>query len=188
MYRINYCEKEKDTTYDEAYFTTMNNNNQKWSNYYAYLQEKYDLCYNIESITIDVSDIKCMKYDCYSNGILHKLYLICKNKHALEKYEQITITNDSIFAEELIYNILKTDWLINEELVDTYDDELKRRIIYFKAMIESSDDSKDIKVQFRNKLFAHFIKEYNRLKDNKEHNYEEKKVLILEHKHKPVNN
>ena len=43
MFKVNYYEEERkrDNTYDEAYVEACNNNNTKWMNYYAYLQEKY---------------------------------------------------------------------------------------------------------------------------------------------------
>ena len=183
MYRIEYCDKEKDSTYDDAYFTTMDNGNTKWNNYYSYLQEKYDLCFNIKSITIDVEDIKNMKYDCFSNGILLKFYLMCKSKHVFAKYDQVSIPNNSIFTEELIYNILKSDWIINEELVDSDDDELKRRETYFKALIEVSEDNRDIKIQFRNKLYEYFVRKYEYIKNHGLNPCSDDKILKLE-KHK----
>ena len=167
MYKIDYYQdgKEKDLTYDYAYYNSLDNENTKWGNIYTYLKEKYDLCYNVESITIDVSDIKNMKYDCFSNGLLLKLYLMCNKNSIFEKCDQVTILNNCIFTEELIYNILKTDWLINEDLIKEDSDELGRRKNYFKALIEASEDRQDIKVQFRNKLYSYFIETYDKLKD-----------------------
>lgn len=182
MYKVEYCKEDvlKDTTYDNAFYSSLNNENNKWSNYYAYLKDKYDLCYNVESVTIDVDDIKNMKYDCFSNGLLLELYLMCKNNQVFGKYNQIIIENNSKFNEELIFNIFKTDWLINEDLINQYDSDLKNRRNYFLAMIEASEDNQDIKIQFRNKLYEYFIKTYDNLNNDKSIVYEEKKVLKLE--------
>ena len=183
MYKIEYYkdEKEKDVTYDDALYSSLNNGSVKWENYYAYLQEKYDLCYNVQSVTIDIEDIKEMKFDCFSNGILYKLYLMCKTNQAFDQYKKVVIPNNSIFMEELIYNIFKAEWLINEEIVDSNNyDELLRKRRYFEAMIDASDDVRDTKIQFRNKLFEYFIKTYDNLKENKENSYDTDKILKLE--------
>jgi len=162
MFKVNYYEKEieRDSTYDDAYATACTNNDTKWINYYAYLQEKYDMCYNVESLTIDTADIERMRFDVFSNGILMKLYQECKGKHIIETEEQYTIVNDSKLAEEIIYNIMKAQWLIDERLVDPYNPELKQRENYFKALLSVSDDTQDVKTQFRNKLLEHFLKSY----------------------------
>ena len=182
MYKVEYYkdEKEKDATYDNAFFSSLNNENTKWSNYYSYLKEKYDLCYNVQSVIIDIEDIKNMKYDCFSNGILLELYLMCKNNQVFNNYNQVMIENNSMFNEELIFNIFKADWLINEELINQYDSDLKSRKNYFKAILEVSEDNRDIKVQFRNKLYEYFIETYDSLNDVKENIYEENKVLKLD--------
>ena len=164
MFKVKYYEEERkrDNTYDEAYVEACNNNNTKWMNYYAYLQEKYDLCYNIESITIDTADIDKMKFDVFSNGVLKKLYDECKSHHIIHKEKEFTIHNNGMLAEEIIYNILKAEWLIDERLVDPYNPELKQRENYFRALLSVSEDSQDIKVQFRNKLIEHFIRSYHK--------------------------
>ena len=181
MYRVNYysIEKEKDLTYDEAFYSSMDNGNSKWGKYYYYLKEKYDLCYNVHSITIDTEDIEKMQFECFSNDILLKLYLKCVSENILHKYDQIIIPNDSIFNEELIYNIFKTEWLIDERLLENNDDELKRRENYFKAIIEVSEKRQDIKIQFRNKLFKYFLEKYDYLKNNHDIKNVESKVLKL---------
>lgn len=181
MYKVNYYsnEKEKDLTYDEAFYSSMDNDNSKWEKYYFYLKEKYDLCYNVFSITIDTEDIKKMQFECFSNDILLKLYLKCVNENLLYKYDQITIPNDSIFNEELIYNIFKTEWLIDERLLENNRDELKRRKNYFKAIIDASERREDIKIQFRNKLFKYFIDSYDYLSSHLDEKKDEIKVLKL---------
>ena len=121
-----------------------------------------------------------MKYDCFSNGVLLKLYLMCKKNHVLEKYEQVTIPNNSIFAEELIYNILKSDWLINEDVLNKNNDHLKRIENYFKAIIEVSEDNQDIKIQFRNKLYSYFLETFNKTKHSDGEIVSADKVLKLE--------
>lgn len=179
MYRVNYYEREKDLTYDDAYYSVLDNENHKWENYYTYLKEKYDLCYNVESITIDVEDIEKMQFECFSNGILLKLFLKCANENILRKYDQVTIMNDGIFNEELIYNIFKTEWLIDEELFKNDQDELKRRKNYFAALLDASEQRQDIKIQFRNKLLKYFLEKYDFLKDNYYDNDNKLKVLKL---------
>ena len=72
------------------------------------------------------------------------------------------IHNKGMLAEEIIYNILKAEWLIDERLVDPYNPELKQRENYFRALLSVSEDSQDIKVQFRNKLIEHFIRSYHK--------------------------
>ena len=176
MFKVNYYEeeKEKDTIYDEAYITACQNNNTHWINYYGYLREKYNLTYNVESVTIDMIDIEKMKFDIYSNGILKKLYDECKKNHTLFKEQEFTIMNDGKLAEEIIYNIMKAQWLIDERLVDPYNPELPGRENYFKALLSVSDDSTDIKTQFRNKLLEHFLRSYHKAKRERE---EKTKVL-----------
>ena len=183
MYRVDYYqeEKKKDSTYDDAFNSAINNGNSKWEKYYTVLKEKYDLCYNIESITIDTEDIKKMQFDCFSNDILLKLYLMCKSKNIIGKYDQLTIPNNSLFSEELIYNILKCDWLIDERLLENDRDELERRKNYFKAILEVSETRQDIKIQFRNKLYSYFIEMYEKIKNEKELNHSDK-VLRLDRK------
>ena len=167
MYRIEYNDNIKDTTYDDAYYSSLNNNSTKWSNYYTYLKERNDLCYNVESVTIDVNDIEKMKFECFSNDILLKLYLKCKSDGILEKNEVVTILNNNPFNAEVIYNIFKTEWLIDERLLENDLEELKRRENYFKAMIEVSEAREDIKIQFRNKLYQYFIDTINRYREEK---------------------
>ena len=182
MYKIDYYkeEREKDSTYDEAYYNSLNNGNNKWGNIYTILKEKYDLCYNIESITIDVDDVEKMRYDCFSNGVLLRLYLLCKKNHFLSTNECITIPNNSIYSEELIYNILKSDWLINEDLVNTNGEELQKKKNYFEAIIEVSEDCQDIKIQFRNKLYSYFLETYEKILKEEYQRYESGKVLKLD--------
>lgn len=182
MYKLNYYQEEicKDSTYDNAYYNCLNNEDKKWDNYYAYLKDKYDLCYNVESITIDIDDIKNMKYDCFSNGVLLSLYLMCKKNHVFEKYLQVTIPNNSIYSQELIYNILRSDWLINEESLNKNDDNLKRIENYFKAMIIASEDRQDIKIQFRNKLYSYFLETLKRIETGESIIVQNDKVLKLE--------
>lgn len=177
MYRVEYRDDiEKDSTYDNALYNCLNNNDQKWANYYAYLKEKNDLCYNVCSITIDIEDIKNMKYESFSNGLLLSLYLRCKKDNLLEKADQVTIINNCPFSEELIYNIFKTDWLIDERLIGVYNSDLPRRKNYFEAMIEASEDRQDVQIQFRNKLFAYFLKTYEKIKNNSETKRDEKEL------------
>ena len=178
MYKVEYDdEKEKDLTYGNAYYTSLNNYDNKWGNYYAILKEKYDMCYNIKSISIDTKDICKMKFECFSNGILLSLYLKSKKDNLIEKYDRITIPNNSIFNEELIFNILKTEWLIDEDLMEEDMDNLKRRENYFKAMVEVSEDNQDIKIQFRNKLFNYFIETYESIKEMTKEERVKEKVL-----------
>ena len=186
MYRVNYYQEEmkKDKTYDEAFCSSVDNGNNKWERYYFYLKEKYDLCYNVESITIDTEDIKKMKFECFSNGLLLKLYLKCANEQILDKYNQVTIVNNSMFTEELIYNIFKAEWLIDERLLKNNSDELERRKNYYKTIIEVSEARQDIKIQFRNKLFEYFIKTYDLIKNNVSENDTSVKVLKLDHVNK----
>ena len=181
MYKVNYYSKEveKDSTYDEAFYSSMDNDNSKWEKYYFYLKEKYDLCYNVLSITIDTEDIEKMQFECFSNDILLKLYLKCAKENLLYKYDQITIPNDSIFNEELIYNIFKTEWLIDERLLKNNRDELNRRNNYFKAIVEASERREDIKIQFRNKLFKYFIESYSNIDSHLGKKDSETKVLKL---------
>lgn len=181
MYKVNYYqeEKEKDPTYDYAFYNCLNNENKKWDNYYTCLKEKNDLCYNVESIIIDTLDIENMKYDCFSNGILLKLYLICQKHHILKKYEQVAIFNNSVFNEEIIYNIFKTDWLINKELINNDKDELLRRKNYFEAVTQFSEDVRDIKVQFRNKLYCYFLTTFERIREGDNRTVSNDKVLKL---------
>ena len=181
MYRVNYYkeEKKKDTTYDDAFYSSINNDNNKWEKYYFYLKEKYDLCYNVESITIDTEDIEKMQFECFSNDILLKLYLKCANESVFCKYDQVTILNNSLFSEELIYNIFKTEWLIDEQLIKNDNDELKRRENYFKAMVEASEYRQDIKIQFRNRMFKYFIETYDDIKNNQAKQKDNIKVLKL---------
>ena len=182
MYRVNYYQEkmEKDLTYDEAFYSAMDNDNSKWEKYYFYLKDKYDLCYNVESITIDIEDIKKMQFECFSNDILLKLYLRCANENILYKYDRITIPNNSLFTEELIYNIFKTEWLIDERLLDNNRDELNRRNNYFKALVEASEARQDIKIQFRNKLLKYFIETYDYIKNNNVKREGNTKVLKLD--------
>ncbi len=168
MFKVNYDEEiKKDTTIDDAYFNACNNNNQKWINYYSHLKDKYDTCYNVKSITIDSTDVEKMKFDAYSNGVLLKLYLECKVKHLFEIEDEITIINDTPLMEEIIYNIIKADWLIDERLLDPYNDDLNRRENYFKALLSVSEDAKDLKIQFRNKLYEYFIYCFEKYKEEK---------------------
>ena len=176
MFKVNYYEEEKvkDLIYDEAYIKACENNNTHWMNYYGYLKDKYDLTYNVESVTIDMVDIEKMKFDIYSNGILKKLFDECKKDHSLFKEHNFTIVNDNKLAEEIIYNIMKAEWLIDERLVDPYNPELPGRENYFKALLSVSEDSTDIKTQFRNKLLEHFIRSYHKAKRERE-----EKVKVL---------
>ena len=107
MYRVNYYQEErkKDSTYDDAYYSSLNNGNNKWANYYFYLKEKYDLCHNVDSVVIDISDIKIMKFYTFSNNVLLKLYSLCVKEGIFNEYDSVTIPNSNPFTEELIYNI-----------------------------------------------------------------------------------
>ena len=176
MFKVNYSMEpvEYDHTYEEAYIKACDNNNTHWMNYYGYLKDKYDLTYNVESVTIDMVDIEKMKFDIYSNGILKKLFDECKKDHSLFKEHNFTIVNDNKLAEEIIYNIMKAEWLIDERLVDPYNPELPGRENYFKALLSVSEDSQDIKIQFRNKLLEHFIRSYHKAKRERE-----EKVKVL---------
>ena len=39
MYKVNYLQIEKDPTYDDAYYSSVNNGNTKWEKYYFYLKD-----------------------------------------------------------------------------------------------------------------------------------------------------
>ena len=168
----------KDKTYDDAYYSTLNNDDNKWKNYYSLIKEKYDLCYNVLSVTIDTWDIREMQFACFSNNILLKLYLKCKREGVFEKYDKVSILNDNIYNEELIYNILKAEWLIDERLISNNPYELALRKNYFQAMIEASESVQNIKIQFRNKLFSYFLETYDFIQHN--NNFiDDSKVLKL---------
>lgn len=71
---------------------------------------------SIESIEIDVKDIYMFKEE--ESLTLFSFLDTALQKELLENKTKIVITNDTPFNIAVIYNIIISDWLVNEDKID----------------------------------------------------------------------
>ncbi len=121
---------------------------------------------NIEGITIDVKDIKMMKYidvlhkgDKYLVTLYVKYLKLCHKKK--KELSTITILNDNPNNEKIISSIIDCPWLINEYSLTLNSEEYKKRKEVFQKEIEFLKNSKKLNEQHQVMLMQYFIDEFD---------------------------
>ena len=110
MYLIEYCKNEKNTEFKKL----INSKNTSITNQKNLYQKNLaNVCQNVKSITIDLEDIKMMKF--LDDSILLGLYARFSNQ---KRNAFVTIPNNGQLNCLYIYHILKNKWLIDQENAD----------------------------------------------------------------------
>ena len=115
MYTIEYYKtKKKKPIVKEPKYT----NNNEEINYmirkrYLHQKDLIDKCWNIKSLTIDITDISNIIYD----KSMHKLFSLYAKTQRLNKdnTDNITILNNNIANLSYIYAIINCKWMINKD-------------------------------------------------------------------------
>lgn len=148
-----------------------------------YLLQKdiIDKCWNIESITIDLDDIKHVIYDdtCHH---LTSLYARL-SKINTSNVSTITILNNSLSSRLCIYEILNCEWMINKnESGKNYDDVIIEKVKILYNLIDCYENGQNnySKIELTNKikLFKYYVASINSLKKDNDHLIQQKKESL----------
>ncbi len=133
MYLIEYCKNEKNTEFKKL----INSKNTSITNQKKLYQKNLaNVCQNVKSITIDLEDIKMMKF--LDDSILLGLYARFSNR---KENTSVTIPNNSQLNCLYIYHILKNEWLIDQENADKISiNNIINRIDWLKIEISNAKD------------------------------------------------
>lgn len=133
MYLIEYCKNEKNTEFKKL----INSKNTSITNQKNLYQKNLaNVCQNVKSITIDLEDIKMMKF--LDDSILLGLYARFSNQ---KRNAFVTIPNNGQLNCLYIYHILKNEWLIDQENADKISiNNIINRIDWLKIEIRNTKD------------------------------------------------
>ena len=183
MYSIEYYQNERSEPTIEIPNYSSDNRKRNSMKRRAYLRRKdvIDKCENIQSLTIDVADIKNVLYDDRLNH-LWGLYTRINGLN-INDVKTIKIFNDNSVNLLYIYEIINCDWMINKGEID-YSEELlieKTEELYLLITEYEKSNNPDDKVRLKDKihLFKYWINSLNAR--NNTQNSDEKVLRIGNH-------
>lgn len=183
MYSIEYYQNERSKPTIEIPNYSSDNRKRNSMKRRAYLRRKdvIDKCGNIQSLTIDVADIKNVLYD---DRLKHLRGLYARiNGLNINDVKTIKIFNDNSVNLLYIYEIINCDWMINKGEID-YSEELlieKIKELYLLITEYEKSNNPDDKVRLKDKihLFKYWINSLNAR--NNTQNSDEKVLKIGNH-------
>ena len=144
MYTIKYSEKEKSLpTFKKVNFRKIFNRRVAviMERHYARTVDMETKCLNIESVTIDLDDIRYSAYDRY-------MYRVNTLRRRLERrgtngVGQITILNNNPDNKKYIYEIITSPWMVNKDSVVDLDEEIKNAEEGLKSLLICYNKAKE---------------------------------------------
>ena len=107
-------------------------------------KEVTDICWNIKSLTIDKEDIEHIIYDVKLVNDSHLLPLVARVRRASSYSDitSITILNNNIVNQLLIYEIINCEWMINRDKINELDGlKVARNLCKYVMRYEHTNDA-----------------------------------------------
>ena len=125
---------------------------------YLYQRDLVDKCWNIKSLTIDLEDIKNIIYDRKLTK-LFGLYSKVERANFDDSIDSITILNNNIVNQMLIYEIVNCEWMVNaNEDINNLDIIKKVRQLLTIMAKDNKETEQRMKKRYEDEI--HLIKYY----------------------------
>ena len=131
----------------------------------------HSACYKIKSLTIDVEDLFLFDETTSTISCLSVLASWAKSNPDVK---QICIVNNNFYTEEIIYDIIRADWLVNKDNINISEEQLIDIIKQLNNLVNKIDDINDddkkskSKLQLKNKIkqLRYYFYELERIEHN----------------------